>query len=57
MGGTELNLMENSSSPIKEEEEEPAKKNAIQSLQALYYIFIVRIENFLFRFAVKKVVL
>ena len=57
MGGTELNLMENSSSPIKEEEEEPAKKNATQSLQALYYIFIVRIEKFLSRFAVKKVVL
>ena len=39
MGGTELNLMENSSSPIKEEEEEPAKKKCDTEFTSLVLYF------------------
>ena len=36
----ELNLMENSSSPNNRRRRRTGKKNATQSLQAFYYIFL-----------------
>ena len=40
MGGTEINLKEKISSQNKRKRRRTGKKNATQSLQALYYIFL-----------------
>ena len=40
MGGTEINLKEKKVQVKIKEEEEERKKNATQSLRALYYIFL-----------------
>ena len=57
MGGTEINLKEKISSKIKEKEEEPVKKCDSEFTSFVLYFPTRRIEIFLSRFVVKRVVL